>query len=1727
MATFLQQFKALMYKNLLYKKRNKGQLFQEIFFPIYFVGILAMIKVFLPLDPQPAIPSIPLVHPQNFTPKYSQKILVCPNDTTTQSLAGDAAAIFQQILGLNATPSLEFYQNDVDMVAAFKEKYSSIEGFTGLQFNYDGTNLSYAIRMRIKDIGNTKSNTYYRTTNDQCRQGTGMDSYSCDVLKYMHTGFGMIQMATDTALMRHETGISSIQPPDVSFQLMPLDKYQPDTSYIQIISSLYMVMAYAQFVNFLTANIVNDKEKKIKEGMKMMGLRDSAYWASWAALYLMLITVVTIVITIIAYAAQFYKNSNMFLFFLILELYGMSLITFSWILTPFFQKAQTAGGLASMASMVTSLLYLAVSLTRTVTSSGEVTYAIPPVARGFLSLVSPCCVALAIDQSLYLDITVGMDFETARSGDFPLYGYMLMLLLDVVLYCLLAIYLDNVVPGNYGPRFPPYYIFTKEYWFGSNSSKYSSSGDDTDQFFGEDIEGVTTETREKQGLRFYNITKEFPSKDKKEGMVKAVDDFSLEVYEGQITCLLGHNGAGKTTLLNMLSGLVSPTSGAAVVQGYDVSNPSDVVRMRSITGVCPQHNILFEVLTCGEHLTFYAGLKGIVGDELKRRIDQTIKDVGLEDQKDTFAKDLSGGQKRKLSVAIALIGDPKIIYLDEPTAGMDPYSRRHLWNVLKEKKKNKLILLTTHFMDEADILADRKAFISKGKLRCCGSSLFLKSRFGIGYHLNMVVEPNCKERDVTEFIRGHVEGAEFTRVHGKELSYTLPLDQVAQFSELFSDLESSSGVSSKAESMGIKSYGVSMTTLEEVFMKLEEDDVSKNLQEQTEPIIENDSGLHPHNRVSPLTVGDTCHIQVEVETDLLDLEKQEEHLSMRQFKAMVKMWIVLNLRSKANLVFSLVLPVIFVIVGLVVNKTATDITNDSMPTPLSLQGLPMYARSKMSPSAAPPLLLNNSDGSAISTDWTTLVGSNYFTDSFSDSSGLLTLAPHYAGMKVSSLQQSGTPPKLDGVFSIFYNSTTTHSIPMLLNALTNSIFSLQANKSGATTKVISTTNLPWTGEDNENRYNNGAFSSIILIGMAFVAVAPTFAIYMVKDRETKVRSQLRVAGLSFWMYWGTHLVVDIAKFSFPGILCVIVILIMQLDSLSSAGAVGSLILLILFYIPTAVMFSYLVSFMFQKHVTAQQFLTTIFIFLGLIPYTAVSVLDMLSQVMPARILHIIFCIIDPAYIIFGGLYYIDRVYRVDVFYSQGTIIASDYFKFENNIVYTYFICIFDMGLIFMLLRMLDIKYTGGDVKEAFPCHQKQGTVDHTNTDIIENEDEDVKAERERVKDIFARNNIKKPVSIVENLRKEFEKNKSQRTCCKRGQKKEIKTAVRNASFAVDDGEVFGLLGPNGAGKTTVINMIVAEMGPTKGRVVVGGHDVQSSMSEAFQMMGFCPQHDALEDLMTLKEHLLLYATLRGVPENKVNDIAEWFIEQLKVQEHANKRSKKLSGGTKRKLSYALSMLGKPRIVLLDEPSTGMDPASKRFLWDTITSSFQDKGRGAILTTHYMEEADALCSRVGIMVNGKLECLGPTQHLKNKFGSGYILEIKLKTGVVNESSESVEQRMNQLEEYVLSLFPDAVIVERFGLRAQYKVPRNNVTSLAKVFTSLEEGKRDHGMEEYNFSQSSLEQVFLEFAKRQLDENTNVTDENVDNEQNTLEQSIRRRTSSKIQERNGASNGSYVA
>ena len=207
------------------------------------------------------------------------------------------------------------------------------------------------------------------------------------------------------------------------------------------------------------------------------------------------------------------------------------------------------------------------------------------------------------------------------------------------------------------------------------------------------------------------------------------------MYRGQIFVLLGHNGAGKTTLISMLTGLISKSNGTASV--YNTNCFEEMDDVREFIGICSQHDVLFDLLTPEEHLSIFYDFKG--GDKRKKEVElsKMIKDVGLTLDKKKQAKTLSGGNRRKLSVAIALCGGSKFILLDEPTSGMDLSARRNLWNILKFYKQDRIMILTTHYMDEADVLGDRIGIMSRGQLMCLGSSLFLKNRFGEGYKLTL------------------------------------------------------------------------------------------------------------------------------------------------------------------------------------------------------------------------------------------------------------------------------------------------------------------------------------------------------------------------------------------------------------------------------------------------------------------------------------------------------------------------------------------------------------------------------------------------------------------------------------------------------------------------------------------------------------------------------------------------------------------------------------------------------------------------------------------------------------------------------------------------------------------------------------------------------------------------------------------------------------------------------
>ncbi len=231
---------------------------------------------------------------------------------------------------------------------------------------------------------------------------------------------------------------------------------------------------------------------------------------------------------------------------------------------------------------------------------------------------------------------------------------------------------------------------------------------------------------------------------KKFGSLTAVDHIDLSINEGEIFGLLGPNGAGKTTTISMLSTLKSPTSGKASVAGFDVVKQQDDVR-KSI-GLVFQDTALDLELTAYENLDFHARLYSVKGKE--KRIRSVLELVELWDKRDTFVKNYSGGMKRRLEIARGLMHSPKMLFLDEPTLGLDPQTRRHIWQYIQKmsKENNVSVLLTTHYMEEADYLCDRVAIIDHGRIIAVDKPSSLKSRLGETVLLFEVSDPEafCK-----------------------------------------------------------------------------------------------------------------------------------------------------------------------------------------------------------------------------------------------------------------------------------------------------------------------------------------------------------------------------------------------------------------------------------------------------------------------------------------------------------------------------------------------------------------------------------------------------------------------------------------------------------------------------------------------------------------------------------------------------------------------------------------------------------------------------------------------------------------------------------------------------------------------------------------------------------------------------------------------------------------------
>ncbi|XP_058029043.1 cholesterol transporter ABCA5-like isoform X4 [Ahaetulla prasina] len=1555
-----RQTRVLLYKNCLIKWRTKRTSIQEILIPLSLLGLLIIISMIQPNKRQGRMPDA-VLYSTNRTSVSEFIVGYTPVTNVTRKIMHKMLSEY--------CPEGKEVQEFLTEQEMKEASLLSPEKFIGVIFK---DSMSYHLRVPRQMIPESSSHLESKTS---CSTSFEM----CEAEVYWYHGFTALQICIDAAIIEFKTNHSVLEGlEETEVVIMGKSAAVEIDYFFRGVILIYLVIAFSPFGYYLTIHIMTEKEKKLKEFLIVMGLQDTAFWLSWVLLYSSLIFVMSFLMSIIATFSSLFPQSSSFVIFLLFFLYGISSISFAFMLTSLFKKSSNAGS----AQYFTTVAFGAIGVTIVL---------LQDFPKSFVWSLSPLCECtflVGVAQVIHLeDYEHGAVFSHLTHGPYPLIITLTLLALDSMLYLLLGIYFDQVIPGAYGLRRSFFFFLKPSFWIKKtrNYEELYESCSNENLDFNQVIEPIPSEFRGKEAIRISHIEKSFVKKDE---IVEALKNLSFDVYEGQITALLGHSGTGKTTLMNILCGLCPPSDGFASIYGYQVSEIDEMLDVRKIMGVCQQIDIFFDVLTVEENLSIIASVKGIPPNDVIQEVQNVLLDLDMQFFKDNQAKTLSGGQKRKLSVGFAILGDPKVLLLDEPTTGMDPCSRQTVWNLLKNRKANSVTVFSTHFMDEADIVADRKAVISRGMLKCLGSSLFLKTKWGIGYHLSMQIDRYCNTEGTAFLIRQHIPGASLLKETEEQLVYALPYKDTDRFAALFADLDTHSH-------LGVISYGLSTSTLEDVFFKLEVEaetdqrDFGVFNLEQAEDKMNRNSVDELEQSLLMLSGRKSCEISNKSlwRKQALVIAKVHFHSFNRDIKSISEV---------------LALFLVFLCVEIFMFHVYQEYLKNAM-APIKLSpDLYFLKPNETHHKYKTSLLIQNC--TSINIDdmiVNPLQSQNILTEMF-NGSDYVSVSPHNAALNVVHVSKSY-------VLKAAFNRTMLHSLPLMMNIISNLYL-----------------------------YNLNVTENIHVWISSFI-------------QEITDRSFIMVMIVQC-------LTVGVTMTGLP-------------SYFTMENAENHRAFCIIGYVPSVILFHYVVSFTFKSIQNTKEFWSFIFPTVALICIIVTDV-AFIKWYTAAIIIHMSFCIFVPIYPLIGCL-----MTLLEETKKIGQKVERSSERLLVSIVAPYLQCIIWL----FLLRHFEVKHGGKSMRSDpfFRAPTRLKACKFLDVSHEDDGDEDVLAEKLKVKEMITCQDCEeKPAVLVISLHKEYDG----KTDFLLGRKIK-KVATNYLSLCVKKGEVLGILGPNGAGKSTLINILAGEIEPTSGQVLMGDYCLgENIMDNSMKYMGYCPQTNPLWPNITLQEHFEIYGAIKGMNPSDRIEVIKCFSKALDLKEHLQKRVKKVDAGVKRKLCFALSMLGNPHITLLDEPSTGMDPIAIQHMWKAIRAAFKSKERAAILATHYMAEAEAICDRVAVLVSGKLRYIGTVQHLKTKFGRGYFLEMKLK-----ETPES--QQKEYLQRKILSIFPNANCLKSFASILAYKIPKEDVQSLALVFSKLEEAKHAFNVEEYSFSQATLDQVFVELVKEQEEEDSN--------------------------------------
>ncbi|KAK4160939.1 putative ABC transporter [Cladorrhinum sp. PSN259] len=1125
----------------------------------------------------------------------------------------------------------------------------------------------------------------------------------------------------------------------------------------------------------------------------------------------------------------------------------------------------------------------------------------------------------------------------------------------------------------------------------------------------------------------------------------AVDGLDLIAQKNQILCLLGVNGAGKSTTLDLLSGTQAPTSGSIIINAR-----------HSQIGICPQKNILFGRLTVFEHVKFWSELKG--GNEDDQALHDLIAACDLTRKTHSRAKTLSGGQKRKLQLACMFVGGTTVCMMDEVTSGLDPISRRTIWNIILAERSKRSMIFTTHFLDEGEVLADHIVILSRGEIRCQGTSTELKVRLGGGYRVSLPKDANAEVDDLVG------------TVHQDRILYSAP------------DSRAAAQFIARLEAAGQTDVQVAGPTVEDVFLRVAQDDVSA--QDIADRSSEGDVNVKKEELAAKLSSGQRTSFFQQLRT-----------LLMKRLRILPRYWL--------GAFLTLALPIAcipaiteFIPADFKRPKCSSGGTNEANNYVVRTAGSQLFlnggretypANFFFGPPSVHDALYSGINGSTLT------YRAQYWYDGFYEEHYDMKyfdrdwhMTENYdafankvrnreangwglTGLWMGDNENGGHPP------TIAYNAEGSATDAMtFLNIWTST---RRGGVRIATTKLWNYT--------SEQGFGGSSWQYILYAAFIMTVYPCFFALYPAFERGSNVRALQISNGVRPAPMWTAYFLFDLCFVLIVSIAYTATISVQFPQWLEPAYMFP----VCLFHGITGILLSYIVSTWARSQLSA--FLWALgfngisFFGLGLAYALPFYISDALVVQRNTDIISYVLDLVFPIGNMFRAMAVGFNLYRLGC--REGEPLqapASSWWGYSFPLTYL-------VIQIFVMLAILI--WVDDDLSFSFITTRfsRAGKVTATNLSTLASTATS-QVELKPVAAVKTTASATTPLLEISHLQKSFNSI----------------PAVSDVSLSLHESEILALLGPNGAGKTTIVNLIRGQLRPDSGNILLRGADILSpeNADQISSAIGVCPQFDAL-DLLTAKQHLEFYAAIKGIPKAERASNIEALMDRVGLTPHAKKQASKLSGGNKRKLSLAIALMGNPSVLVLDEPSSSMDAAAKRKMWKILEDV--SPGRSLLLTTHSMEEADALATRAAILAGGKLLALGTTTSLRKDYSDAVCVQL-----VLQSAPHSSQQEVDKVETWAKENFSGGdggVVFEgrsvggqvRFMVGANWADNRErhreqqgersseddgvsmstarNGNGVARLIELLEQHKEELGLQDYSIGGPTLERVFLSVVK----------------------------------------------